>query len=66
MGVMSLSRILMDFLPRIALSALSPVDSSSLVPSSVTENLIPAHVIPKHELRLSQVKKVTSRGYIYI
>jgi hypothetical protein len=56
----------MDFLPRIALSALSPVDSSSLVPSSVTENLIPAHVIPKHELRLSQVKKVTSRGYIYI
>lgn len=62
---MSLNRMLMDFLPRIAPSALSPVDCSSLVPSSVTETLIPAHVIPKHEPRLSQVKKVTSRGCIF-
>lgn len=57
---MSLSRVLQYFLPHIALSALSLLDCSRLLRFSVTETLILAHVIPKHELRLSQVKKVTS------
>lgn len=58
--------ILRVFYLAAGLSALSPVDYSSLAPSSVTETLIPAHVIPKHEPRLSRVAKVASSGYIFI